>query len=104
MLVLALLLLWFWFKTDSRIVNDKIKIRYGPIRQTVQIQDIKLVIKAKRSFAAPALSMDRIQITSGRFDVVSISPINKQAFIDKLLEVNAKINVDKRLLEQSGKG
>lgn len=104
MLILAILLLWFWFKTDYRIVNDNIKIRYGPIRQTVPIQDIKLVIKAKTPFTAPALSMDRIQITCGRFDVVSISPVDKQAFIKKLLEVNAEIDVDKRLLEQLGKG
>lgn len=97
MTLLAALLLWFWFRTDYKIENDKIKIRYGPIRQTVHIKDIKLIVKAKTPLTSPALSMDRIQITCGKFDIVSISPVNQQKFIDELLEVKADIMVDDRL-------
>lgn len=97
MMLLAALLLWFWFKTDYKIENDKIKIRYGPIRQTVHIQDIKLIVKAKTPLTAPALSMDRIQITCGKFDIVSISPVNQREFINELLKVKADILVDDRL-------
>ncbi|MBM7598422.1 membrane protein YdbS with pleckstrin-like domain [Virgibacillus halotolerans] len=99
MLLFAMILLWFWFKTDYKITEDKIKIRYGPIRQTVQIQDIKLIIRAKTPLTSPALSLDRIQITCGKFDVVAISPMHQQTFIEKLMELNENISVDDRLLE-----
>lgn len=97
MLLLVAGLLWFWFKTDYKIENDKIKIRYGPIRKTVQIKNIKLIVKAKTPLTAPALSMDRIKITCSKYDVVSISPVNQRRFIDELLEVKADTIVDNRL-------
>jgi hypothetical protein len=94
----AIFLLWFWFKTDYRIIENKIKIRYGPIRQTVPIEDIRSIRKIKsRISAAPALSSDRIQIDYSKYDMVRISPENEQKFIKMLLDINPDILLDQKL-------
>lgn len=98
MLILASLLLWFWFRTGYKIDGEKIKIYYGPIRQTIHISDIKLIIISKMPLTAPALSFKRIQISSGKFDIVSISPQNRDQFISMLLDIRPDISIDKRLL------
>lgn len=103
MLGLAAFLLWFWFRTGYKVEGEKLKIYYGPIRQTVHIPDIQLIIKSKMPITAPALSFKRIQISCGKYDIVSISPQNRDAFISKLLEVNPEIPVDERILPDSMK-
>ncbi|MEC5422555.1 PH domain-containing protein [Virgibacillus sp. C22-A2] len=97
MLPLALVLLWFWFKTDYKIENEQIKVRYGPIRQTIHIKDIKRINKNKNPFMAPALSTDKIEILCSKYDVISISPVDQQKFIKDLLEINPTILLDNRL-------
>jgi hypothetical protein len=97
-LPLAVFLLWFWFKTDYSITENKIKIRYGPVRQTVPIDDIRSIRKMKSRFAAaPALSSDRLQIDYSKYDMVRISPENEQKFIKMLLDINPDILLDQQL-------
>jgi|SRR5690625_2376834 len=97
-LPLAIFLLWFWFKTDYSILENKIKIRYGPIRQTVPIEDIRSIRKMKSRFAAaPALSSDRIQIDYSKYDMVRISPEDEEKFIKMLLDINQDILLDQHL-------
>lgn len=79
-------------------MENKIKIRYGPIRQTVPIEDIRNIRKMKSRFAAaPALSSDRIQIDYGKYDIVRISPENEEEFIKMLLDINQDILLDQHL-------
>lgn len=74
MTLLGGILLWFWFRTGYKIEDDKIKIFYGPIRQTIHIPDIRMIIISKVPINSPALSFKRIQISCGKYDVVAISP------------------------------
>ena len=101
MLTLAAILLWFWFRTGYKIEGEKIIIYYGPIRQTIIIPDIQLIIKSKMPITAPALSLKRIQITCGKYDVISISPQNREQFISMVLDINPEISIDERLLPNS---
>lgn len=101
MLLLGLFLLWFWFKTGYRIEKDLIRIKYGPIRQTIKINEIELILKSKAPLTAPALSMDRIQIRCGKYDVTAISPERREEFIQELIEINPEISVDTRLMSQT---
>ncbi|WP_067730342.1 PH domain-containing protein [Oceanobacillus damuensis] len=98
MLLAGLFLLWFWFRTGYKIEGDKIRIYYGPIRQTVNIKEIKVIVKSKAPLTSPALSMDRIQIRCGRYDVFSISPANQYKFLDVLTDINPEISLDTRLI------
>ncbi|WP_163969789.1 PH domain-containing protein [Oceanobacillus halotolerans] len=97
---LAIILLWFWFRTGYLIEEDKIKVRYGPIRQTVNIKEIKRIHKRKLPLSAPALSMDRIEIMCSKFNVVTISPENQEKFIETLLAINPAIKLDDHLKEK----
>ncbi|MBP2077778.1 PH domain-containing protein [Oceanobacillus polygoni] len=99
MLFLGLFLLWFWFKTGYKIEGEKIKIYYGPIRQTIKINEIEVIIKSKAPLTAPALSMDRIQIRCGKYDIFSISPVDQDQFIKAITEINPDISLDTRLLK-----
>lgn len=98
---LAAFLLWFWFRTGYKIEGDKIKIYYGPIRQTVHIPDIKLIALSKMPLNSPALSLKRIQISCSKLDVVAISPENRDQFISMLLDIRPEIPVDDRLLPKN---
>lgn len=98
MFLLAAFLLWFWFRTGYLIKDKKIKIYYGPIRQTIEIPEIQLVILSKMPFTAPALSFKRIQISCGKYDVVAISPQNREKFVSMLLDIKPEIPIDERLL------
>ncbi len=93
------LLLWFWFRTDYRIIGEKLKIRYGPVRQTINIKEIQVIFKAKKNplAAAPALSLDRIVLHCGKFNVTSISPQDKQQFLQALVAINPHIKMEKSL-------
>jgi len=101
MLLLGMFLLWFWFKTGYKVDGDKIRIHYGPIRQTVHIKNIETIIKSKAPFTAPALSMDRIQIRSGKYDIISISPESQQQFLDIITNINPDISLDTRLTKSN---
>ncbi|PAV29407.1 hypothetical protein CIL05_11100 [Virgibacillus profundi] len=97
MLPLAALLLWFWFSTGYKIDDDMIRVRYGPIRLKIPVKNIQIIKKKKNPFTAPALSMDKIELVSGRFDVISISPVNQEEFLRLILEINEDITLDSRL-------
>lgn len=103
MLLLGGFLLWFWFRTGYKIEGDKIKIYYGPIRQTIHINEIRLILISKMPLNSPALSFKRIQISCGKYDVVAISPKNRNEFISKLLDIRPDIPMDERLLPEENK-
>jgi Bacterial PH domain len=66
------------------------------------IDSIKKITKSDSWEKAPALSMDRIEISYNEkpavrysfFDKVIISPENKHEFIENLLQINSRIKVE----------
>ncbi|GAB3066419.1 PH domain-containing protein [Virgibacillus ainsalahensis] len=98
-LPLSLLLLWFWFSTGYKIEGNKIKVRYGPLRLKVKIEDILEIRKVKNIFAAPALSIHRLEIYAGRYNIISISPRNEKEFIDELVKINPNLENSKNFIK-----
>lgn len=91
------LLLWLWFGTGYKVEEGLIKIRYGPFRSTVKIEEVKKLSATKNPLAAPALSIDRIEILHGKYNMAIVSPKNKIDFIRILVTENPDIQVDKNL-------
>ncbi|WP_231889917.1 PH domain-containing protein [Bacillus sp. SJS] len=85
-------LIWLWFSTGYLIEGEKLTIRYGPFTNTIPIMEITSIRKTKNPFSAPALSLDRLEITYGRwFDIAVVSPKEKQEFIKMLKQIQPDI-------------
>lgn len=91
------IIIWIWFDTVYQIDNNTIKIRYGPFKWVVHIQDISSIGKRKKLLATPALAMDRILLRYGKYGEILISPKNENEFIHLLLIKNPQIKVDESL-------
>ncbi|MGN7477798.1 PH domain-containing protein [Solibacillus silvestris] len=98
MLITALIIVLFatLFFGTKYIIEDKVLIIYGGIfKKRIPIEQIRSLRPSKNPFSAPALSLDRIEIT---FDdpysgITLVSPKDKEAFVKKLLEVNPNIKL-----------
>lgn len=88
------LLLWLWFGTSYRIDDEKLIVRSGPFKSTIDIKTIKKLKATKTLLAGPALSLDRIEIQYKTYDNVIVSPKDKIEFIETLLIKNNSIEVD----------
>ncbi|PID25469.1 PH domain-containing protein [Sporosarcina sp. P7] len=93
------LLIWIWFGTGYKVEGELLKLKFGPYKSKVQIKEIKKISRTKSPFTAPALSVDRLDILFGKYDVINISPKNESELIHSLLAVNPNIQIDKISLE-----
>src|SRR5699024_1682360 len=89
------LLLWLLFGTNYKIGDGRLKIKSGPFRSTVNIEDIKSMNATKTLLAGPALSVDRIEIFHKEYDLAIVSPKDKKEF-----GISAKVLHPKQLLEE----
>jgi hypothetical protein len=89
----ALFLLWTWFDTSYEIESSIIKIRSGPLRSPIKIQDIHTIIVGETlsSGFRPALSMNGCIIRYERWNEIYISPENLDLFNEELLKINPTI-------------
>ena len=92
--VIIIFLLWIWFGTGYKIEDGLLQIRYGPLRSQIKIEEITKIRRTKNPFTAPALSIYRLQITYGKYEVVDISPKDEKAFLNALLKKNPTIKLE----------
>jgi hypothetical protein len=62
-------------------------------KKEIDIETIRAVHSSINLLSAPALSFDRLEIKYNKYDSILISPKNKQAFIQSLLQVNNAITI-----------
>lgn len=91
-----------WFGTGYNIEEGHIKIKSGPFRSTIKIEEIKKINTKKVPFAfpfeGPALSVNRLEVFHGKYhDVMNISPKNEKDFIKIIVSENPHIQIDKNL-------
>jgi hypothetical protein len=73
---------------EEGVLNVKCGFLYN---KDFDISTIKSVAKTNSIISSPAPSMDRIEIIFGKFDVLVISPNDKNAFVKELKRVNPQI-------------
>ncbi|WP_110927973.1 PH domain-containing protein [Bacillus massiliglaciei] len=93
-IIMIYLLGSIWFITRYKIENDTLKILYGPIKSAIDIQEITFIRNTVNPFAAPSLSVHRIEIHYGKYKTIQISPDDIQAFINELQRKNPHIQLD----------
>ncbi|MGG1220498.1 PH domain-containing protein [Priestia endophytica] len=99
-LPLPIFLLLGFFKTGYKVDEKTLIIHNGLLTKKVSIKDIEKIKRTKNPLASPALSLDRIEITSHSHNgILLVSPKNKRKFISLLKEANPDIKVDKNLNE-----
>jgi len=87
------LFLYLNFSTEYTITETGIlKVKCGFLyHKHFDINKIKSVAKTGNLISSPAPSLDRIELTYGKFDVIVISPKDKNGFARELTKVNPKI-------------
>lgn len=92
--VFIIWLIWIWFNTGYRVVNNTLKIEAGPLKQTIDIQEIRKLTRERSISTSGALSIERLQIQYGKYKYVGISPKKEYEFIQLLLSKNPQIQID----------
>lgn len=91
---LAILLIWSWFTTGYTVREAELIVQSGPLTKSISLHEIKKITKTKNPFTSPALSSDRLEIMYGDvYEVILISPFQKEEFIHLLVEINPKIQI-----------
>ena len=81
------------FSTEYTITEAGIlKVKCGFIyNKRFDISKIKSIAKTGNLFASPAPSLDRIELAYGKYDIIIISPKDKDGFARDLIKVNPNI-------------
>ena len=80
--------------TTYTIENECLKIKCGILyNKSVSIKEIKTISETNSLLSSPALSLDRLAISFGKYDCVIISPKQKKEFIDTIVSLNSTVEV-----------
>jgi hypothetical protein len=71
---------WMYTTTAYRITADMLLVRSGPVRIHVPLKSVTALRASRSLLSAPALSLDRIEVSYGSKRVV-ISPRDRIAFV-----------------------
>lgn len=77
-------LLWILMGTSYRLTDSQLLIRSGPIKTTVQLNDITSIEPIRSFQSSPALSRDRFLIRHGQFTTVMVSPRDRGEFLQEI--------------------
>lgn len=83
-LLLPIFVLWLVFTVEYVVSDQHLIVRNGPFRRTIPLDTIRAVRKTINPLSSPALSLHRLEIKYSSYDVVMISPKDRDAFM-KLL-------------------
>ena len=90
-----ILLFYDLLRNTKYVIDDNRLIVKGGflLCSTYDISSINSISPTRTFLSAPACSMDRMKIEMKGGDIVVISPLRKQEFIEELLKVNPGIEV-----------
>lgn len=88
-----LFILLIWFRMYYKIKADTLIIIYGPFSKKIDINQITSIRHSRSILSAPALSLDRLEINTNKFDTVLISPKDKELFMETLLNIQPNITI-----------
>jgi hypothetical protein len=92
------LLLWIWFGTYYQLAKDKLVAAIGPFVWNIKIGDIDFIRLNQKTFGGmrATLSMNGIEIRYNKHRSLFISPRQQEIFIERLKELNSKIEIKQK--------
>lgn len=85
------------WKTEYVISNTNLNVKCSFfVNEDIDIMTIRKIKETYNPISAPAASIDRLEVFYNKWDSVLISPKQKSAFIDHLLQINRSIEIIKR--------
>lgn len=92
-LVIALIL-HLLVATSYTIAGSKLIVTCGIlVKKEIDIHSIKKVVHTANPLASPALSLKRLALYHGRYDIIMISPERESAFLEQLKKINTEIDI-----------
>lgn len=79
----ALIMLLLVWPCDYTLNDQQLIVRCGLIRFRIDYRDISNVQESRSMLSSPALSLDRIAITTNRYTMM-VSPVKKEQFMAEL--------------------
>jgi uncharacterized membrane protein YbhN (UPF0104 family) len=83
-LLTAVLFVWLLASTSYQFDGASLRVRSGPFRWRIPLEQIFAVYESDTMRSGPALSMDRLEIRFGNERRMVISPRDKVAFLQVL--------------------
>lgn len=80
--------------TSYTITADALVVRCGPFRTTVALAGIQTLRASHSLLAAPALSLNRIEVVASPGPWVLISPVDQPRFLQALLAVAPHVRLE----------
>ncbi len=87
------LIAWLYVSTEYTVTDEGLRVRSGPLFYRVDARKIERVRPTRTILSAPALSLDRLEV-SGAFGSVVVSPADKHGFIRALQSVAPHIRLE----------
>jgi membrane protein YdbS with pleckstrin-like domain len=79
--MLPVFLLWMWLTTYYVLDESNLVIKYGPFKKIIPLNTIKSVKMTMNPLSSPALSLKRLEIIYGQYNMVLISPKDRDEFM-----------------------
>jgi hypothetical protein len=87
------LIVWLYVSTEYIVTDDSLRVRSGPLYSRIDAKRIERVRATKTILSAPALSLDRLEV-SGTFGSVVVSPSDKSGFVRALKDIAPQMRVE----------
>jgi len=84
---------WLFVSTVYTVTDQGLRVRSGPLNRWVDGRAIDCVRPTNTILSAPALSLDRLEIT-GAFGCVVVSPSDKRGFVSALKRIAPRVRLE----------
>jgi hypothetical protein len=92
LLLLGAFILHTFYNITYSVIDHQLLIKTGFFKYgEIDIHQIRYIEYTRTGYSSPAASLDRINLQCGKKGTITISPENKEAFIQLLLSIHPEI-------------
>lgn len=94
-ILISAFLAWIYLGTNYTLTDEEIKIKSGPIKFKIKIENISEIIVNATLWVGwkPATALNGIIIKYNRFDEIYISPNTNELFVKEIIKKKSHIKV-----------